>query len=270
MDLAAGQPPQQVTIDGAELELAAPGAFARAGDVVEYPGHFSAGKIGIDDQAGLGRNCRLMAFGLQASADVGGAAVLPDDGAVNGLAGDAVPHHRGFALVGDTDGGNVLGRDIRPLQRLAAGRHRRGPDVLRLVFDPARGRKMLREFLLRGRCDGNIGAKDDGARGGGALIDGQHIGHGVASRVSFVVRWRKRQADRARFVNISACRPPLHLARLPERSKPKASGEGDSPRVELVERKPSPHPRPAKGAAREQITPPRSSHRRRSRWSGRS
>ncbi len=35
------------------------------------------------------------------------------------------------------------------LQRLAAGRYRRGPDVLRLVLDPARGRKMLREFGLR-------------------------------------------------------------------------------------------------------------------------
>ena len=35
------------------------------------------------------------------------------------------------------------------LHRLAAGRHGRGPDILRLVLDPARGRKMLREFLLR-------------------------------------------------------------------------------------------------------------------------
>ena len=39
----------------------------------------------------------------------------------------------------------------RLLQRLAADRDGRGPDVLRLVLDPARGRKMLREFLLRRR-----------------------------------------------------------------------------------------------------------------------
>src|ERR1019366_9340491 len=38
--------------------------------------------------------------------------------------------------------------------------------------------KMLREFGLRGRRDRDVGAKHDGARGRGALIDGQHKGHG--------------------------------------------------------------------------------------------
>ena len=37
----------------------------------------------------------------------------------------------------------------RFFQRLAADLDRRGPDVLRLVLDPAGGRKMLREFGLR-------------------------------------------------------------------------------------------------------------------------
>src|SRR5438477_4474342 len=36
-----------------------------------------------------------------------------------------------------------------------------------------------------------------------------------------------------------------------ERSKPKASGEGDSPRVECVDRAPHPNPLPAKSGARE-------------------
>jgi hypothetical protein len=36
-----------------------------------------------------------------------GAAVLPDDGVVDRLAGAAVPQHRGLALVGDADGGDV-------------------------------------------------------------------------------------------------------------------------------------------------------------------
>ena len=114
---------------------------------------------------------------LQSGADIGGAAVLPDDGAMHRLAGGAVPHHGGFALVGDADGGDVFGGDARFPQRLAAGGDGGGPDVLRLVLDPARRRKMLREFLLRGRGDGNVGAKHDGARGCGALIDGQHMGH---------------------------------------------------------------------------------------------
>ena len=36
---------------------------------------------------------------------------------------------------------------------------------------------MLREFSLRGRGDGDVGAKHNRARGCGALIDGQHKGH---------------------------------------------------------------------------------------------
>ena len=51
---------------------------------------------------------------LQLGADVGGAAVLPDDGAVHGLPGGAVPHHGGLALVGDADRGDVLCRRGRP------------------------------------------------------------------------------------------------------------------------------------------------------------
>src|SRR6202022_583268 len=103
--------------------------------------------------------------------NIGGAAVLPDDGAMNRLAGDAVPHHCRFALVGDADRGDVLGADAGFLQRLAAGGDGGGPDVLRLVLDPARRRKMLREFLLRGCRDGDelggFWAKPTRARGGG-------------------------------------------------------------------------------------------------------
>ncbi len=46
---------------------------------------------------------------------------------------------------------------------------------------------MLREFLLRGGGDRDVVAKHDGARGGGALIDGQHEGHGGFSWCSRVV-----------------------------------------------------------------------------------
>ena len=171
---AAGQPPQQVAIDGAEHQFAAHRSLAGAGHGIEDPCDFCARKIRIDDQAGLGRYRGLVALGLQSGADVGGAAVLPDDGAVHGPPGSAIPYDRGLALVGDADRGDVLGLQPRLLQRVAAGHHRRGPDVLGLMLDPPRGRKMLREFLLRRGGDRNIAAKHDGARGRGALIDGQH------------------------------------------------------------------------------------------------
>ena len=204
--LAAGEPPQQIAIDGAEDQFAALGARARAGHVVEDPGDLGAGEIGIEDQAGLGRDRGLVAFGFELGADIGGAAVLPDDGAVDGLAGGAVPEHGGLALVGDADRGDVLGGDVG-LASAPRGRSatRRGPDVLRLVLDPARRREMLREFLLRGGRDRDVGAKHDGARGCGALVDGQHKGHdGVASR-RCLVAFAARQADWGAKVNMGAC-----------------------------------------------------------------
>ena len=70
-------------------------------------------------------------------------------------------------------------RDVRLVQRLAAGGDGGSPDVLRLMLDPARRGKMLREFLLRHARDRDVGPKHDRARGRGALIDGQHKGHGV-------------------------------------------------------------------------------------------
>src|SRR4029079_14893509 len=100
------------------------------------------------------------------------------------------PHHGGLALVGDADRGDILGGGAGLLQRLAADRHRRGPDVLGLVLDPAGGRKMLRKLLLRGGGDRDVAAEHDGARGGGALIDGQDEGHDADSWRCFpMVGW---------------------------------------------------------------------------------
>ena len=208
--LAGGEPPQQIAIDGAEHQLAAFGAGARAGHVIEDPGDLGAGEIGIDDQAGLGGDRRLVAFALQSGADIRGAAVLPDDGAVHRLAGGAVPHHGGLALVGDADRGDVFRFQPGLFQRVAAHHDGRGPDVLRLMLDPAGRRKMLREFLLRGGGDGNIAAKHDGARGCGALIDGQNKGHDVASRSGGWLR-RGERIGRGRSIWGTATASPIPL-----------------------------------------------------------
>ena len=59
--LAAGQPPEQEAVDRAEGELAGLGRRARAVDVVEQPGDLGGGEIGIEQQAGLRRDRRLVA-----------------------------------------------------------------------------------------------------------------------------------------------------------------------------------------------------------------
>src|SRR5690606_25015549 len=73
--------------------------------------------------------------------------VLPDDGAVQRLAGRRVPNHRGFALVGDADGGETADAARLP-DHLATGLQRRAPDLGRVMLDPARVRKMLRQLAL--------------------------------------------------------------------------------------------------------------------------
>ena len=77
---------------------------------------------------------------LQPRADVGGAAVLPDDGVVDRLAGLAIPDDGGLALVGDADRGDVLASAPAFFSALRQTATRR-PDLLRLVLDPARGRE---------------------------------------------------------------------------------------------------------------------------------
>ena len=107
--LAAGEMPDEPAIDGAEGELAALGAGACAGHIVENPRDLGRGEVGIEDQAGLCETVFASAAGFEARAMSGGAAVLPDDGVMDGLAGCALPDDDGFALVGDADGGNIAG-----------------------------------------------------------------------------------------------------------------------------------------------------------------
>ena len=53
-----------------------------------------------------------------------------------------------------------------------------GPDILRVVFDPARLRKMLCEFALRDAVDAAGGVEQQGTRAGGALVECEYVGHG--------------------------------------------------------------------------------------------
>src|SRR5205823_142151 len=105
------------------------------------------------------------------------AAVLPDDGAVNGPSGGAVPDDDGLALVGDPDGGDLGGPPVGGGQRLADGAGDGVPDVLGLVLDPAVAGVVLFDLLLGGPEDGErVGVVGDRPGAGGALVDGQDHG----------------------------------------------------------------------------------------------
>ena len=95
-------------------------AAARApGTLSSSQASLVAEKYGIEQQAGARGDQRLVAGLAQRGAGGGGAAVLPDDGVVDRLAGGAVPDQRGLALVGDADGRDVGGGGAGAGERLA-------------------------------------------------------------------------------------------------------------------------------------------------------
>jgi hypothetical protein len=103
------------------------------------------------------------------------ASVLPDDRSVQGLAGPAIPHHHGLALVGDAD------RRHR-LAELADQLRERGlhcvPDLRGVVLDPAGTREVLRELPVRPAPWPSRLVHGEGPHAGGAGIDRHDDGHG--------------------------------------------------------------------------------------------
>ena len=146
--LAAGQVPGEPGVDGAEGELAAPGALARAGDRVEEPGELGSREVGVEHEPGPVPESGLVA-GLPERVTSGrGSSVLPDDRVGHGAAGRPVPEHGRLALVGDADRGHVRGAEPRLGEGEGGHVALGGEDLLRVVLHPARLREELAEFLL--------------------------------------------------------------------------------------------------------------------------
>ena len=108
VQLAAGEPPEQEAVDRPEREPTRDRCRTRAGDMIEKPGDLGGGKIRIEQEPGARRDHGLVPACAQSGAGVGGAAILPDDGVMNGLAGRAVPDEGGLALIGDAESGDLL------------------------------------------------------------------------------------------------------------------------------------------------------------------
>src|SRR5207253_9407077 len=87
----ARQAPQEKTVDGAEGQLAALGACARPGHMIEEPGDLGAGEVRVEQEPRLAANQGLGARSLERRAGIRRASVLPDDGAMDRLAAGALP-----------------------------------------------------------------------------------------------------------------------------------------------------------------------------------
>src|SRR5690606_4717485 len=123
----------------------------------------------------------------EAAAAVGRAAVLPDDGAVDGPAGGPVPEHRRLALVRQPEAGEIGGVEAGPSQGVAGDGELGVEDLAGVVLDPAGAGVVLRERLLGDGHDGAVGVEDEGAAGGGALVEGEEEGGTHGARVACCV-----------------------------------------------------------------------------------
>ena len=172
---AAGQVPKHPAVGVAEDQVTGfrlgPGAL----NVVQDPFDLGAGEVGGQRQAHLLLEPLRAAVLGELIHDVLGAGVLPDDGVVDGLAGGPVPHHGGFALVGDADGGDVVPCQVRLGQRGSDDLPGVVPDFGGVVLHPAGLREDLFVLHLARRNDVAAVVEDDGPGAGGALVDGDYV-----------------------------------------------------------------------------------------------
>ena len=188
------QVPQQPAVDGAKSQFAALGSLPRPGDIIQQPGNFAGGKIGIQQQPCLATDHSFTALLDKLAADVCSAAILPDNGIVYRLAGVAIPDHCGFPLVGNTYGGNLVGIYAGICDCLPSGIQTGLPDIHGVVFNPAGVGEVLLKFTLGLFNNGKIAIKEDGPRRGGSLVHCQykflffctHLGPSIFLKVDYL------------------------------------------------------------------------------------
>src|SRR6202040_1870921 len=117
-------------------------------------------------------------------------------------AGGTFPQNGRLALIGNADAGNVVSSYPRALQRLPCDRHLRRPDSFGIVLHMTGLGKELFELLLRNRHYFAFAVEDDGAAGGGSLVEGQDM--------SFHC-WNQLPRDTAEKNKAGHCTPPFYV-----------------------------------------------------------
>ena len=143
--------------------------------ILKNPADFGAGEVGVYEQAGLVPYLVCEAERLEGVAVLRGAAVLPDDGVVDGLARAGVPYDCGFTLVGDAHGGKLRGVYAALFKHAEHDFALAVPYFQRVVFYPAGTGEMLCKLFLADVERSALVIEDDGAGTACSLIKRKNI-----------------------------------------------------------------------------------------------
>ena len=179
---AAGQLPHQEGVDSAKEHVAASGALACAGNVIEQPSNLEAREVTGERKAGA-RPEEFRARLCGESRDViGDARILPDDGVAQRDARASVPEHRRLALVRDADRRQIRRRQAGASQRGGHHHLRVAPDLEGIVLDPPGPRVDLFVLDLRFRRRARGVVEDNEAGAARALVNRSKVGRHELSR----------------------------------------------------------------------------------------
>src|SRR5439155_23334690 len=171
----AGELPEEPRVHGAKRELAALGADARAGDLVEQPADLGAREVSVEDEPGAVPHERLDPLGAQAVARRRRPSALPHDRAVDGRSRTTIPDDGRLALVGDPDRRHLGSDDARLVERGTCRAFDGRPDLLGVVLDPPGPRKVLRQLGVPARADATVGIDDQRGRARRALVERENV-----------------------------------------------------------------------------------------------
>lgn len=139
-------------------------------------------EVGIEHESGRGAHGRQRTVGFELRAEIGGAAVLPHDGALKGATSGAIPRHDGLSLVRNANGRDGLVEGLKRAAEITEHRVDGRPNLFGIVFYPTGLGEVLVEFLIRGRDWQSAVVKGNGPNASSSGIDGDHDAHeGVSS-----------------------------------------------------------------------------------------
>ena len=148
MDRAVGEIPEQPRINGAKCEFAAFRSRLSVGDIIQNPSDFSCGEVSVDWEPSLVRYYGFESTSFQGIAKWSGPAALPYYCIGDRLPGAPFPNDRCFTLVSYANRVKLARANFSGIQKVVNGVNYGVENLAWVVFNPARLRIYLRDFLV--------------------------------------------------------------------------------------------------------------------------